>query len=156
MQIPQAILSATTAFHAQWRHPRLPPLEYSKVYSLFPQETLETPTRTNWPDNWPLADRPGVYLVIGEKMQLLYVGKSVSLGYRLSSYFRWSAGRGSFCRIVHTAWKTRPMFVATIAVAEAFEAAALEEYLIAKLHPEENYLLTAVPDSSSHSLSAPL
>ncbi len=81
-------------------------------------------------------------------MQLLYVGKSATLGYRLSSYFRWSAGKGSPCRIVHNAWKMRPTFIATIAVAESFEAAALEEYLIARVHPEENYLLKALPDSS--------
>lgn len=84
-------------------------------------------------------------------MQLLYVGKSASLGRRLSNYFQWSAGRGSACRIVHAGWKTRPIFIATIAVAESFEAAAIEEYLIAKLHPEENCLLTVSPDDSTDS-----
>jgi hypothetical protein len=140
MQIPASILSAVTAFHAEWRHPRLPPLEVSDLYSLFPQETIDTPTATNWPDNWPLAERPGVYLIFGTNMQLLYVGKSATLGRRLTSYFRWSAGRGSPCRIVHTAWKTRPMFVVTIAVTQSFEAAALEEFLIAMIHPRENLL----------------
>ena len=101
----------------------------------------------------PLADRAGVYLIFGARMQLLYVGKSPTLGTRLSSYFRWSAGKGTPCRVVHTAWKTRPMFVATIAVTESFEAAALEEYLIGRLHPEENYLLLTSPDSSSDSVS---
>ena len=126
--------------------------KYSEVYSLFPQETLDTPTRANWPDIWPLAERPGVYLVFGATMQLLYVDKSGTLGRRLSNYFRWSEGKGSSCRVVHTVWKTRPMFVATIAVAEPFEAAALEEYIIAKVHPEENYLLIAAPVFSSASL----
>jgi len=66
------------------------------------------------------------------------VGKSGALGSRLSNYFSWHAGRGSSCRIVHTGWRTRPMFVATIAVTEFFEAASLEEFLIARIHPAEN------------------
>jgi hypothetical protein len=140
MLIPESIVKAATTFHDEWRHPRLPPLEYSEVYSLFPQETLDTPTDANWPDNWPLADRPGVYLVFGARMQLLYVGKSRTLGSRLSNYFRWSSGRGSPCHIVHPSWRTRAIYVATIAVAESFEAAALEEFLIAITHPEDNRL----------------
>src|SRR5467141_456067 len=152
MRIPDPIQNAVTTFHADWRHPRLVPLETSEAYSLFPDETRDTPTNANWPANWPLADRPGVYLIFGAKMQLLYVGKSATLGYRLSSYFRWSAGKGSPCRIVHTTWKTRPTFIATVAVTEPFEAAALEKYLIARVHPEENYLLTTAPDVSSASL----
>jgi hypothetical protein len=140
MQIPVVILNAGPTFHAEWGHPRLAPLEYSEVYSLYPLETIETPSRANWPDLWPLADRPGVYLILGPKMHLLHVGKSGTLGRRLSNYFRWSAGKGSPCRVVHTGWETRPMFVATIAVAESFEAAALEEYLIARVRPEENCL----------------
>jgi len=147
MQIQEAILSSVTTFHAEWRHPRLAPLEYSEVYALFPEESRLTPMTLNWPDNWPFAGKPGVYLVFGANMQLLYVGKSAWLGRRLSNYFQWSAGRASPCRIVHSGWKTRPMFIATIAVTESFEAAALEEYLIAKVHPEENVVLSAAADS---------
>jgi excinuclease UvrABC nuclease subunit len=105
------------------------------------------PTHAKWPDNWPFADRPGVYLMFGGKLQLLFVGKTWTLGHRLTAYFCWSAGRGSPCRIIHTGWKTRPMFIATIAVTEWFEAAALEAYLVAKVHPEENYLYASTPDS---------
>jgi hypothetical protein len=92
MRIPESILNAVSAFHTEWRHPRLPPFEYSEIYSLFPEETLETPTDANWPDLWPLADRPRVYLVFGAKLQLFYGGKSASIGRRLSNYFQWSAG----------------------------------------------------------------
>jgi len=140
MQIPAFIVSTVTNFHTEWRHPRLAFPEVSKLYSLFPQETADKPTDANWPDNWPLAGCAGVYLVFGKNMQLLYVGKSASLGRRLTSYFRWSAGQGSPCRIVHAGWKERPMFIATIAMTQSFEAAALEEYLIARIHPTENYL----------------
>jgi hypothetical protein len=148
MRIPESILDAVSTFHREWRHTRLAPLKYSEVYSLFPQESLDSPTNANWPDPWPLASSPGVYLIFGAKMQLLYVGKSGLLGRRLGDYFKWSAGLASACRVVHTGWKTRPMFIATIAVAESFEAPALEEFLITRVHPEENSLLAVSPDSS--------
>ncbi len=140
LTIPESILALITAFHEDWRHPRLPPLEFSGLYSLFPEETTAHPTAANCPDPWPLGDHAGVYLIFGSAMQLLYVGKSACLWRRLSHYFQYSAGRGSACRIVHAGWKTRPMFVATVAVAESFESAALEEYLIGRAHPQENRL----------------
>jgi hypothetical protein len=37
MLIPESILNSTATFDAEWRHPRLPPLEYSEIYSLFPE-----------------------------------------------------------------------------------------------------------------------
>ena len=77
MQLPDPVLSAVTMFHAARRHPRLPPMEYSEVYSLFPQETLDTPTHANWPDTWPLADRPGVYLVFGAKKNAAAVRRQI-------------------------------------------------------------------------------
>jgi hypothetical protein len=146
MRIPEFIINAVTTYHNEWRHPRLATPEHSDVYSLFPQESQDTPTSANWPDDWPLAARPGVYLIFGDKMQLLYVGKTGWLGSRLSDYFKYSAGPGSACRVVHGGWRNRPMFIATIAVAESFESAALEEYLIRTVHPQENKLLVESPN----------
>ena len=39
---------------------------------------------------------------------------------------------------MHSGWKTRPTYLATVALSESFEAAALEEYLIRRLNPAEN------------------
>ncbi len=144
LAIPESIRALIKAFHEDWRHPRLPPLEFSELYSLFPEETTVQPTTVSWPRPWPLGDRAGVYLIFGSAVQLLYVGKSACLWRRLSNYFQYSAGKGSACRIVHSGWKTRPIFVATVAVTESFEAAALEEYLIGRAHPEENRIFKAL------------
>lgn len=144
LAIPESIVAIMQAFHDDWRHPRLPPLECSGLYALFPEETTDQPTTVSWPAPWPLGDRAGVYLIFGSELQLLYVGKSAFLGPRLSNYFQYSAGRGTSCRIVHPGWKTRPMFVATVAVAEPFESATLEEFTIAKAHPEENQSLKSL------------
>ena len=147
MQIPDTIHNAVTTFHADWRHSRLAPPECSDLYSLFPQETTNTPTNANWPDHWPNADRPGVFLIFDPNLQLIYIDKSQRLGRRLNNYFRWTTGPGSACRIVHTGWKTRPMFIATIAATESFEAAALEEeYLVATTNPHENHRAALTSD----------
>ena len=45
---------------------------------------------------WPNADRPGVYFIFGQNMELLYVGKASWLGRRLGDYFKWLAGRGKW------------------------------------------------------------
>jgi hypothetical protein len=37
MQIFEAILSAATTYHGEWRNPRLAPLGYSAVYAHFPE-----------------------------------------------------------------------------------------------------------------------
>ena len=79
-------------------------------------------------------------------MQLLYIGKASWLGRRLSTYFQYLTGRGSECKIVHSGWKTRPSYVATVALNKSFEAAALEEYLIGVLNPEENALWVSRPE----------
>jgi hypothetical protein len=141
MQVPENILNTVDQFHREWRHPRLEPLVCSALYSLFPEKTIDMPTVLNWPSQWPNDDRPGVYMIFGAERQLLYVGKSQWIGRRLSSYFTWSNGRNSGCRVVHSSWRTEPMFVATIPVAESFEGAAVEEFLIAKMNSEENRLL---------------
>lgn len=78
-----------------------------------------------WPGPWPHTGNPGVYLIFGSGMQLLYVGKAT----RLDTYFRPAGDDGDACRI-HRAdewWRARPEFVATIAcdVDKGFEAPAL-------------------------------
>jgi excinuclease UvrABC nuclease subunit len=84
-----------------------------------------------------------VYIVLDASLFVLYVGKASMgscIGKRLGSYFVNDGGR---CRIVHhheAAWTEEPRFVVTVAVPSkmAFEAAALEEYLIGALDPPCN------------------
>ncbi len=126
-------------YHLKYRRPGLPPLELSGMYVLFPEEGLADFVESRWNDPYPNAGRSGVYLIFGKTGMLLYVGKAsmgATLGGRLGTHF---AGKKE-CRLLSTDWTERPTFVATIAVPQgmSFEAPALEEYLIKRLHPCDN------------------
>jgi hypothetical protein len=126
-----------------YRNPKLPSLELSGLYALFPEnyETLPKSVMGRWPvDNWPNGDKAGVYIFLDPKLNVLYIGKSSSLGDRLSAYFRYS-GDQNRCRIPDEhGWNVKPEFVVTIGIPAktAFESSALEEYLISRLQPPEN------------------
>jgi len=144
IQIPESILNEIRYYDQNFRHPSMPRLTPSGVYSLFPKkanDSAETPYQ--WPDPWPYADKPGVYCIFGLDMELLYVGKASmnnNVGYRLGSYFKYTEDGTKRCHIIHSGWSSKPGFVAIIPVDNdtSFEAAALEEYLIKKLRPTEN------------------
>lgn len=136
MPVPQNLIDAVNEYQEQWRHPRLPPLaNISELYSLFPDET---PSTTGWPGPWPNAGSHGVYFVFYADGSLCYVGKASHshIASRLSAHFGGSAKTG--CRIISPGWNGRPTFIATLPMEHAFEAPALEEFLIAKLKPSEN------------------
>ena len=137
MNVTPRILEAIDAYHDNYRHPRLPRPAISEPYALFPEDPASAHAQHKWPDTWPHNERPGVYLIFGSDMQLLYVGKATQIGSRLGAYFQYEKDtRG--CRIAHTTWRTRPMFVVTVALEKPFEASALEAYLIGELQPTEN------------------
>jgi len=132
-------------YSRSYRHPKLPALQLSDVYALFPANYARLPkgVTAGWPDKWPNADSPGVYLILDRQLNISYIGKASmgsTLGARLSSYFAYAKDGSERCRIVHDSWDIQPEFVATIAMPSrmAFEAAALEEYLIDRLQPPEN------------------
>jgi hypothetical protein len=128
-------------YQEKYRRPGLPALELRGMYALFPEEGSADFVESGWNDQYPNADRKGVYLIFGKTGRLLYVGKAsmgASIGGRLGTYF---AGKKE-CRLISTDWTERPTYVATIAVPEgmSFEAPALEEYLIKCLNPCDNSL----------------
>ena len=130
---------AVERYHQTYRHPTLPPLQISGLYALFPDQTPTTVFQYSWPtDPWPNASRPGVYLIFDALLDLRYVGKARCLGKRLHNYFAEGRAPDRACRVVHSTWRADPKFVATIAVHKAFEAPALEEFLIDELRPAEN------------------
>jgi len=122
----------------RYRRSDLPNLEVGAPLDLCP--SLPPPVgftpQLTWEDPWPFGDRAGVYLIYAGSFELLYIGKASMgrcLGQRLYDYFR----AGECCVLQHDFWPQPPRFVINIAVPQAmpFEAAALEEYLIAGLQP---------------------
>ena len=95
-----------------------------------------------WDDYWPYTSHQGVYLICDKNEQVLYCGKASfkgEVGDRLSSYFQYdSDGR---CYIIDPdKWSKKPRYVVTVAAPRgmAFEAPALEEYLITKYKFPDN------------------
>lgn len=80
--------------------------------------------------------KPGVYLMIGENAQILYVGKAKDIKNRVSSYFR---GNLVNSRIWSMVRQIRDVQI-TLTETEA-EALLLESNLIKKHHPRYNVLL---------------
>jgi excinuclease ABC subunit C len=83
-----------------------------------------------------LPDRPGVYRMLGEDAEVLYVGKAKSLKKRVTHY---AQGRFHTQRIAHMVHLTRSMeFVTTKTETEAL---LLESNLIKRLKPRFNVVL---------------
>ncbi len=89
-----------------------------------------------------IPTQPGVYLFIGPKEQILYVGKAKSLRQRLSSYFNATVKSLKTERMLSHAVNVR-----TIVVSNEVEAFLLEMNLIKTEQPKYNILLK---DSKSY------
>jgi len=83
-----------------------------------------------------LPGKPGVYRMIGEDGEVLYVGKAKSLKNRVASY---AQGRGHSNRILRMIAQTRTMEI--IVTATETEALLLETNMIKRLRPRFNVLM---------------
>jgi excinuclease ABC subunit C len=79
---------------------------------------------------------PGVYRMLNEQSEVLYVGKARNLKARVSSYARPSGHSGRIARMIH---ETRSMMFLTTRTET--EALLLEQNLIKQLKPRYNVLL---------------
>ena len=130
---------AVTKYMTRYRHSDVPPFEVAAPLDLFPSQTVPagfTPQLT-WEHPWPFGDRAGVYFVYSASFDLLYVGTAQYLGARLSQHF---IRNGEKECVIREKWSQQPRFVINIAVPTdmAFEAAALEGFLIGELQPPDN------------------
>jgi hypothetical protein len=113
--------SCLEEMNKRFPRPNMPPLSVSEL-----QDIKTT-------GSWPHAGNPGVYALFNEKRELLYLGKSScnsALGYRLGAHF-------DKVGVARDPWFQGVRYVATIPVPtdRAFEAPAVEEFLIARLNP---------------------
>lgn len=118
-------------------------LELSALYFLnFEGRKVEGrhPVMGSWEDDnhWPNATQPGIYAILTEDLEVLYVGKSRKLGKRLSDHFEHGKDRSTSVSPDNYEWTKPPCYVVTVAVQEPYEAASLEECLIQKLGPPDN------------------
>lgn len=113
-------------------------LEVGPALDLFPEEppAPSFTAKKTWTDTWPHAKRAGVYLIYGADFDLLYVGKAWIFKERLTQHF---GSDNNACRL-REHWFRRPRYVINVAVPSdmAFEAAALEVFLIHSLKPPLN------------------
>lgn len=138
MHVPTYIVAAIRKYHGQYRNPSLPLPVISGLYTLLPESHPVENHELCWPKPWPNADKPGVYLIFDADLTLLYIGKAAIIGNRLSTYFVYDTTPNRGCRIVHPNWTTPPVYIATAALSESFEASSMEEYLIRTLKPIVN------------------
>ncbi len=125
----ERLSAALDELNARYPRPGIDPLVLSEAYDV----------KTDWVKYYPGVGKPGAYALFDEKWRLLKVGKSSGdLGIRLGSYFRHDGqGAGQFAR--PSPWKsdTDARFIVAIELppGHAFEAAAIEEFLIDRLSP---------------------
>lgn len=86
--------------------------------------------------SWPNCTKPGVYVLFKGETEVVYIGKAscnTNLGFRLGAHF-YTDGEPK-----HD-WLKDVTHVRTVPVetAHAFEAPAIEEYLIQRLNPPLN------------------
>jgi excinuclease ABC subunit C len=113
----------------------VPTSAVSPLYALHRDVVLPAPTR--WPATYPNSSRNGIYLIYDDHGAHLYVGRSNKIGRRLGSYFKECADPNE-CVYRIDAWRVRPAFLATIAIACDAETAELEQHLIRTLDPSHN------------------
>ena len=133
----RGVIKSIGMYSKKYRHPGCPSFDISQKYDLFPSKNIDGNSGMGWPEEYPYADRQGVYLICNKNKQVLYIGKASlthTLGARLGHYFKYAPGRKSCCVNKDHVWSNKPRYLVTVAVPcdMAFEAPALEEYLITK------------------------
>ena len=125
--------TAIDELNARFPRPSLPPLELSDVYDL----------REDWPrKKYPCSDSPGVYALIDETDEVAYVGKASFnhvIGNRLGARFCYGPDKAVMLTVPE--WQSeRIRYIAAIGLPaeHAFEAPAIEEFLIHRLQPRLN------------------
>ncbi|HEY6769366.1 MAG TPA: GIY-YIG nuclease family protein [Candidatus Sulfotelmatobacter sp.] len=125
--------------YKKWRHPGLDPLEEGEPYALVPERALAD-VKLRWTkDEWPNSRRTGVYVVLSDDEQVLYVGRAGLLGERLADHFR-KGTNGECCSPGGYEWGKPPVYVITVAVPKdrKFEVGCLEEFLIERFPGSDN------------------
>ena len=126
----QDLSTALQELNQSFPRPGIPPLSLAEPYDL----------QHDWPESWPNAEFAGVYAMLDDAKTLLYIKKSsfgAGIGARLGAWFGYGPNREASPK--HEALKV-VRYVVTLGVPKGheFEAPAIEEFLIGRLHPALN------------------
>lgn len=129
----QELQLALEEFNRDFPRPNMAELVLSEEYSIL----------KDFRNSYPGASHPGVYALFDVSGELLRLGKAScnsTLGARLSAYFKWHDV--DYIGVNKQEGFENAIIIRTIKVPieRAFEAPALEEFLIAKLSPKFNTL----------------
>ncbi len=122
------IEASLNKFNQEYPRPNMESLIISDAYSIY--NDFESP--------FPNSEYPGVYIIANQSGKILRVGKAScgnNLGKRLSTYYRWhkTQNRGV---PKHKYYKgTDIIYTIMVPKNRAFEASAIEEYLLASIDP---------------------
>lgn len=87
--------------------------------------------------SWPCNGHAGVYMILSEKKEVLYVGQTLSFGSRFYQYFK---DKNGTCVVRSPYWSETPNAIVAIPAPDdkKYERLSLEEYLIERLQPTDN------------------
>lgn len=108
----------------------------TKPYRLFPGEDGVCEFCDQ---QWPGNGLGGVYLVLSENLDVIYVGETLWFGRAFYSHFK---PHGDKCEIISGDWKVRPYAIVAIPAPEdrKYERSSLKRYLVQILKPIDNTL----------------
>lgn len=139
----EALTQAIERYTKEFRGPAMGQFKMGPLYDLFPEKGAAVEAcQEAWPSMWPNCHDAGIYALLDEQLNVLYIGKASlrsSIGGRLSSYCAYNNDKT--VRLKHEGyWTATPRYAWSVAVPveTAFEAPALEEFLIRELQPPDN------------------
>ncbi len=122
---------ATKTFNEEYPRPNMGELKVSDLYDIV----------NDWGKTYPSSKMPGVYVFLGDQEEVLYVGKASCkqcMGNRLGAHFCYAADKKRGQAKTRFFQDVRYIAVVPVPVGRAFEAPALEEFLVKQLQPPLN------------------
>lgn len=117
----------------QYNKKYLTDFSLGEPYNLYPKSRNEF----GFYGTWPSCEKGGVYLILDENKNVIYVGETNAYGRRFKYYFDKDADG---CCVLNQHWKGNPHYIITLeAPADAlYERLSLEAFLIKELEPIDN------------------